>query len=88
MISGTPIIIFSPEQAALVNYAKNRQWAKIVTNNSIIALSEAITSLLQNEDERRTLAQNAIKVAEDHSLSKVTSRFRNILNSLTNHNGS
>jgi glycosyltransferase involved in cell wall biosynthesis len=87
MISGTPIMIFSPEQAALVNYAKNNQWAKIVTNNSIIALSEAITSLLQNEHERRTLAQNAIKVAEDHSLSKVTSKFRNILNSLTNHNG-
>jgi glycosyltransferase involved in cell wall biosynthesis len=82
MISGTPIIIFSPDQVALVNYAKNLKWAKIVTHNSVTALSEAITSLIQNESERHTLAQNAIKVAEVHSLSKVTSEFRSILSSL------
>ena len=86
MISGTPVIIFSPEQAALVNHAKNRHWAKIVTDNSVTALSEAITSLIQNESERRILAQNAIEVANGYSMSKVTSAFRNILSSLANQN--
>jgi glycosyltransferase involved in cell wall biosynthesis len=86
MISGTPVIIFSPEQAALVNHAKNRHWAKIVTDNSVTALSEAITSLIQNESERRILAKNAIEVANGYSMSKVTSAFRNILSSLANQN--
>jgi len=80
MISGTPIIIFSPEQTALVNYAKKYNWAKIVTDNNVIVLSEAIASLIQNKTERQLLAQTAIKVAMDnHSLSKVTDEFKNIL---------
>ncbi|MDB5143488.1 MAG: glycosyl transferase group 1, partial [Mucilaginibacter sp.] len=85
MISGTPVIIFAPEQTALVSYAKKHQWAKIVTDNNVTTLSEAITSLIQNKAERQKLAQTAIMLAENnHSLSKVTSEFRNILSSLTN----
>ncbi len=85
MISGTPIIIFAPEQTALVNYAKKHHWAKIITENNIVALSEAIICLIQNKTERRKLAQNAIKIAEsNHSLLKVSDEFRNILCSLTN----
>jgi glycosyltransferase involved in cell wall biosynthesis len=85
MISGTPVIIFAPEQTALVSYAKKYQWAKIVTDNNVTTLSEAITSLIQNKAERQKLAQTAIMLAENnHSLSKVTSEFRNILSSLTN----
>jgi glycosyltransferase involved in cell wall biosynthesis len=80
MISGTPVIIFSPEQTALVNYAKKHHWAKIVTDNNVIALSKAIASLIQNKTERQLLAQTAIKIAKDnHSLSRVTDEFRNIL---------
>ena len=83
MISGTPVIIFSPEQTALVSYAKKHQWAKIVTNNDVNELSEAIISLIQNKTERQRLAQTAIKIAENnHSLSQVTDEFRNTLNSL------
>src|ERR1700743_1722808 len=83
MISGTPVIIFSPEQTALVSYAKKHQWAKIVTNNDVNELSEAIISLIQNKAERQRLAQTAIKIAENnHSLSQVTDEFRNTLNSL------
>jgi glycosyltransferase involved in cell wall biosynthesis len=85
MISGTPIIIFAPEQTALVNYAKKHGWAKIITNNNLNALSEAITSLIKNKTERQKLAQTAIKVAENnHSLTKVTTEFRNILCSIAN----
>lgn len=85
MASGTPVIIFSPEQTALVSYAKKHQWAKIVTENSVAALSEAITSLIQNKTERQMLAQTAIKLAENnHSSAKVTTEFRDVLSSLIN----
>jgi glycosyltransferase involved in cell wall biosynthesis len=83
MISGTPVIIFSPEQTALVSYAKKHNWAKIVTNNNVNELSEAIISLIQNKAERQQLAQTAIKIAENnHSQAQVTREFRNTLNSL------
>ncbi|WP_426667353.1 glycosyltransferase [Mucilaginibacter sp. McL0603] len=83
MISGTPVIIFAPDKTALVNYAKKYQWAKVITENDVTVLSDAITALIQNKEERSQLAQNAIKVAEDkHSLTKVTHEFRSILSSL------
>ena len=83
MISGTPVIIFAPEQTALVSYARKHQWAKIVTDNNVIALSEAITSLTQNKAERESLAQTAIMLAKNnHSLSGVTNEFRNVLSEL------
>jgi glycosyltransferase involved in cell wall biosynthesis len=85
MISGTPIIIFSPEQTALVSYARKHQWAKIVTDKDVIALSKTISSLIQNKMERQRLAQTAIKIAMDHhSLPKVINEFRSKLNHLAN----
>ena len=84
MISGTPIIIFSPEQTALVSYARKYNWAKIVTDNDINVLSQSITSLIQNKNERQELAKTAIKIAENnHSSLKVRQDFRNTLASLS-----
>lgn len=84
MISGTPIIIFAPEQTALVTYAKTHGWAKVVTDNNINALGDAITSLIQDKNYRKTLAETAIKVAQDnHSSLVVTKKFRETLHSLT-----
>lgn len=85
MISGVPIIIFSPAQTALVSYAKKYHWAKIVTENSASILAGALTSLIQNKEERRRLAQTAITVAQEyHSHTKVISEFRSNLTSLAN----
>ncbi len=83
MISGTPIIIFAPEQTALVKYARTHQWAKIVTDNNINALSEAISGLIQDHNDRRTLAETAVKMAQaNHSSEVVTGKFRERLYSL------
>lgn len=87
MISGTPIIIFSPAQTALVSYAKKYHWAKIVTENNASILARALTSLIQNKEERQRLAQTAIMVAKEyHSHTKVISEFRSNLASLANNN--
>jgi glycosyltransferase involved in cell wall biosynthesis len=79
MISGTPIIIFSPEQTAVVKYARKYNWAKIVTNDDTTQLSKVIISLLQDKNERENLAKRAITVAkENHSLAKKVTAFRSI----------
>lgn len=77
MISGTPIIIFSPEQTAVVKYATKYNWAKIVTHDDATSLSNVIISLIQDKTERKNLAQRAIAVAkEKHSLTEKTIEFR------------
>jgi glycosyltransferase involved in cell wall biosynthesis len=83
MISGTPIIIFAPEQTALVKYARMHQWAKVVTDNDINALSQAIVCLINDLNYRKTLAETAINVAQtNHSSQVVTRKFRDTLSSL------
>jgi glycosyltransferase involved in cell wall biosynthesis len=64
MVSGTPIIMFAPQQTALVKAAQSGNWAKVVTENDIDKLSEAVRQLLAAADERRQIAVNAVKIAE------------------------
>jgi len=80
MISGTPIIIFAPEATAIVKYAKEYQWAKLVTTNNVNELAKVIMELLKNKEERQEIGQNAIRIAEErHNSIKVTNDFRNLL---------
>lgn len=83
MISGTPIIIFAPEVTAIVKYAKEYNWAKIVTVNNINDLSKAIMQLIQDKEERQKISQFAKITAEErHNSIKVTNDFRTLLCSL------
>lgn len=85
MISGTPVIVFAPEDTAIVKYAEKENWAKVVTENSIEKLSEAIKELIESKDLRKQIAQNAIKTAEiNHSSTDVTNRFKKVICSLVN----
>ena len=83
MISGTPIIIFAPEQTAIVTYAKKYEWAKIVVKNDPKELFTAIRILIQNKSLREKIGQNAKRVAEEkHNLSNVSDNFKNLICSL------
>ncbi len=83
MISGTPVIIFAPEETAIVKYAQKYNWAKVITENNWEVIAESLKSLLQNEAERREIAQNAIEVAEkNHKGSDITKKFRDVICSL------
>jgi glycosyltransferase involved in cell wall biosynthesis len=85
MISGTPIIIFAPEVTAIVKYAKEYDWAKVITENSINILSDAIKQLIENKELRQQIAQNAIKIAEEnHNSIDVTNQFRKVILSIVN----
>lgn len=82
MVSGTPILIFAPEDTALVKYAEKLNWAKVVTENSIDFLAEKIKEMVENESLREKIAQNAIKIAEEnHSTIAVSNKFEQVLSS-------
>lgn len=83
MMSGTPIIIYSPEVTAIVKDAQNNKWAKIVTDKSTGKLAQAIKELYQNEAERKQIAETAINIAETKFNSiKVRNQFQEIIKSL------
>lgn len=87
MISGTPILIFAPEETAIVKYANKYNWAKVVTENNWTKMVDALKTLILHENERKMIAQNAIEVAEkNHDASQITKKFRDVICSLADKN--
>lgn len=83
MMSGTPIIIFAPEVTATVKYAQEGNWAKVVIQNNINMLANVIKNLIQNENDRQQIAQNAIKIAEtNHGSGMVRNHFKEVISSV------
>ena len=80
MASGTPIIIYAPEDTALVQYAKKHQWATIVYKQEVDALTDTLRKLILNQSQRQRIAKTAIKVAEQrHDNKVVTLDFKNVI---------
>ena len=80
MITGTPIIIFAPEVTALVKYASKYDWAKVITENNINEVTNAIKQLIENKELREKYGKNAIKIAEmNHNSIDVTNEFRKVI---------
>lgn len=86
MASGTPILIFAPKNTALVQYAKDYEWATVVTENKIDELVDIITGLLKHKSRREKIAFRAKNLAEQrHDSKMVASDFQNaILSELSN----
>ncbi len=85
MISGTPVIVFAPQITAISKYAMRYNWAKVITSNNIKKITASITQLLQDENERKEIAENAKTIAEEnYDLKKVTENFYNALTALVN----
>ncbi len=84
MISGTPIIIFAPIVTAVVKYAKEYEWAKVITENNIREISLAIKDLIKNKELRQQIAENAKRIAEEkHNSINVSNQFKSLICSLT-----
>jgi glycosyltransferase involved in cell wall biosynthesis len=80
MISGTPIIVFGPEETAIVKYAQKSGWAKVIVENKVEVVAKAIKQLFENKDERRRIAQNAIQVAErKHGSHNISRNFQDAI---------
>ncbi len=83
MVSGSPILMFAPDVTAIVKYAQEYKWAKVVTENKIEVLTEALENFILNPSEREEIAKNAIEIAEkNHDAAVVTGKFREAISSL------
>lgn len=63
MISGTPILVFAPQETALCIHAKENRWAYVVDKNNDEQIVRAIENLMTNESLRRTLGHTAREFA-------------------------
>ena len=80
MASGTPIIIFAPQDTALVQYAENYKWAEVVTENSITAISAKLKELVKHKTRREQVATTAKNIAEvRHDLKLVAGQFEQLI---------
>lgn len=83
MASGTPIIMFAPGETDLVINAQKGCWAKVVTENKIELLSNAISQLINSESERKQIAENAVRIAESNfDSNKIRNHFKELISSL------
>ncbi|MFI5185151.1 MAG: glycosyltransferase [Chitinophagales bacterium] len=85
MISGTPVIIFAPEETTIVKYSRRNKCAEVITKNNYTDLAEGIKSLIEDKERRQEIAQNAIKIAEEnHDSLVIREEFKKIICSLYN----
>jgi glycosyltransferase involved in cell wall biosynthesis len=83
MVSGTPIIIFAPEETAIVKYAEREEWAKVITENRIAEIAESVKQLIADKELRQRIAQNAIEIArKNHNSNDVKRKFKEIIASV------
>jgi glycosyltransferase involved in cell wall biosynthesis len=80
MISGTPIIVFAPEDTAIVNYARQHKWGQVISENDVGMLIKGIQEMVLDKPKRERIAQNAKELAEArHASAKVTKAFKSII---------
>lgn len=80
MISGTPVLVYGPREAASVQYALDEGWGFVVTQRSLTALTEAVQLLATDMHLRESLRQRAQHLAaENHDAAKVRPAFQQAL---------
>jgi len=85
MVSGTPVIIFAPEDTAVVKYAREDEWAEVITENSADAITRSIKRLIQNKELRQRIARNAIRTAaQNHNSTDIRNKFKEVIISVAN----
>lgn len=83
MITGTPIILYAPDNIALVNYARRFNCALIINSPEVNTLAENIKYLIQSRSKREEIGKNAANLAEkNHDVRKVSSDFQMLICSI------
>ena len=65
MVSGTPVLVFAPQQTALAKYADKHKWAYLVTDTKEEIILNALKELYNNYTLRETLGERAKNLAID-----------------------
>jgi len=80
MISGTPVLLYAPKQTAISKFFMQNDCGCCVTERSAVAIIKALDLLINNEDYRRKISQNAVTLAtEKFDQEKVRKEFQGFL---------
>jgi glycosyltransferase involved in cell wall biosynthesis len=84
MISGTPILVYAPQETAVSRFCHKNECAMCVNDHSEDAVAQAITYLIHNEAYRRELSRKAVKLATElFDAGIVRGKLYNVLIKLT-----
>ena len=87
MISGTPVFVYTPEVAAVSQFFNKNECGYCLTMQSKVEIVKAIRYLINNEEYRKKISFNAVKLAKERFASeKVRSEFQKYLVNLVNQN--
>jgi glycosyltransferase involved in cell wall biosynthesis len=80
MASGTPVLVYAPEETALSIYAKNERWGYVVNSRCSVQLCNAIKELYSNKPLREKLGSRALELAQkNHDAVEVRKEFHKVL---------
>lgn len=76
LVSGVPILVHAPSYSYVAQDARRNGWGLVVDGPSALALSDAISALLEDDELRARLVQGACRIArERHDERRVSSTF-------------
>jgi glycosyltransferase involved in cell wall biosynthesis len=76
MVSGTPVLVYGPPDAAAVRYAIDTHWGAVVAERDHDALARTIRALVTDADLRQALGKRAQALAvQNHDAARVRPRF-------------
>ncbi len=81
MACGTPTMVYAPKNTALYEYARSSGWAHTIVNDGKISnLTQALKDLYSNENLRKELTAQAIKIVhQNHDRDTVKRTFQNTI---------
>ena len=88
MISGTPVLVFAPDNTAISKFCTENECGYCLTSPEEGSVINAIDFMVQNEDLRKKLSDNAMRLAlELFDEKSVRSRFQQLLADLNLNTG-
>lgn len=77
LVSGTPILVYGPPEAASVQYAAKDSWAVVVNRPDMAVLKNALRALFESTDLREKWGRAAVATAKkNHDGSRIRTAFR------------
>jgi glycosyltransferase involved in cell wall biosynthesis len=76
MITGTPIIIFAPEETAIFQYGNEANWAFTINSDDPDIIYSRLKEIVSNNELKNLISQNALALAKArHSREVVSKEF-------------
>ena len=83
MISGTPVLVYAPENTAVSKFFSQHNCGICITSQSSEEITKAIQFLIENKDFRQEISNNAVNLAkEKFDVLKVRNDFQYLLKSI------